>query len=115
MSEFCSLCQTTETEPALPSMIGSYRVVASLGTGGASYVLLRQHPVIGSKVAIKVLRPEIASWAEAVERFIQEARASSEIASPYFPRYFDFGTTPNGLPYALMEYLDGETLGARLV
>ncbi len=99
---------------ALPEMIGSYRVVASLGTGGTGRVYLGQHPVIGSKVAIKVLLPEIASSAETVERFIQEARASSQIASPHIPRYFDFGTTPAGLPYAMMEYFDGETLGDRL-
>ena len=100
---------------ALPQeMIGSYRVIALLGTGGTGQVYLGQHPVIGSKVAIKVLFPEIASSAETVERFIQEARASSQIASPHIPRYFDFGTTPRGLPYATMEYFDGETLGDRI-
>src|SRR6185295_19931796 len=46
--------------------------------------------------------------------FIQEARASSQIASPHIPRYFDFGTTADGLPYAIMEYFEGETLGVRL-
>jgi serine/threonine-protein kinase len=70
--------------------------------------------VIGSKVAIKVLLPDIARSTETVERFIQEARASSQIGSPHIPRYFDFGTTPAGLPYAIMEYFDGETLGERL-
>ncbi|HEX2690019.1 MAG TPA: serine/threonine-protein kinase [Kofleriaceae bacterium] len=98
----------------LPEMIGSYRVVAPLGAGGTGRVYLGQHPVIGSKVAIKVLLPEIASRSETVERFLQEARASSQIGSPHIPRYFDFGTTPAGLPYAMMEYFEGETLGDRL-
>jgi serine/threonine-protein kinase len=97
-----------------PEMIGSYQVVSALGSGGTGRVYLGQHPVIGSKVAIKVLLPEIAGSAETVERFIQEARASSQIGSPHIPRYFDFGTTSAGLPYAIMEYFDGETLGARL-
>jgi eukaryotic-like serine/threonine-protein kinase len=99
---------------ALPSMIGSYDVIGALGAGGTGRVYLGQHPVIGSRVAIKVLLPEIARSAETVERFIQEARASSQIASPHIPRYFDFGTTADGLPYAIMEYFEGETLGVRL-
>jgi serine/threonine-protein kinase len=99
---------------SLPETIGSYRVVRALGAGGHGRVYLGQHPVIGSKVAIKVLLPEIASHHETVERFIQEARASSQIDSPHLPRYFDFGTTADGLPYAVMEYFEGETLGARL-
>src|SRR5262245_43307663 len=98
----------------LPAMIGSYDVIGSLGSGGTGRVYLGQHPVIGSRVAIKVLLPEIARSAETVDRFIQEARASSQIASPHIPRYFDFGTTADGLPYAIMEYFEGETLGVRL-
>ncbi|TMQ16628.1 MAG: hypothetical protein E6J91_11345 [Deltaproteobacteria bacterium] len=98
--------------PDIPAMIGSYRVVALLGSGGTGRVYLGEHPVIGSKVAIKVLLPQRSP--ETVERFIQEARASSQIDSPAFPRYFDFGTTSTGLPYAVMEYFEGETLGQRL-
>ena len=103
------------TDPgAPPVMIGSYRVTEVLGAGGTGRVFLGEHPLIGSKVAIKVLRPEIARSPETVERFVQEARASSRIGSPHIPRYFDFGTTTDGLPYAIMEYFDGETLGHRL-
>jgi serine/threonine protein kinase len=104
----------TRTAVDLPSMIGSYDVIGSLGAGGTGRVYLGQHPVIGSRVAIKVLLPEIARSAETVDRFIQEARASSQIGSPHIPRYFDFGTTADGLPYAIMEYFEGETLGVRL-
>src|SRR5262249_39614595 len=86
--------------PERPSVMGSYDVIGALGVGGTGRVYLGQHPVIGSKVAIKVLLPDIARSAETVDRFIQEARASSQIGSPYIPRYFDFGTTQDGLPYA---------------
>ncbi|MBC7976455.1 MAG: serine/threonine protein kinase, partial [Myxococcales bacterium] len=102
-------------EFTVPATIGSYRVVEALGTGGHGRVYLGEHPVIGSKVAIKMLRPEIARNAETVDRFIQEARASSQIASPHIPRYFDFGRTGDGVPYAIMEYFEGETLGHRLL
>jgi eukaryotic-like serine/threonine-protein kinase len=97
-----------------PTMIGSYRVVRSLGAGGTGRVYLGEHPVIGSKVAIKVLLPEIAGSRETVERFIQEARTSSQIDSPHIPRYYDFGRTAGGLPYAVMEYFEGETLAERI-
>lgn len=97
-------------EDGSPSMIGSYRVVRSLGAGGTGRVYLGEHPVIGTKVAIKVLLPEIAGSRETVDRFIQEARSSSQIDSPHIPRYYDFGRTAGGLPYAVMEYFEGETL-----
>lgn len=97
-----------------PSMIGSYRVVRSLGAGGTGRVYLGEHPVIGTKVAIKVLLPEIAGSRETVDRFIQEARSSSQIDSPHIPRYYDFGRTAGGLPYAVMEYFEGQTLAEHI-
>ncbi|MEZ4360619.1 MAG: protein kinase [Kofleriaceae bacterium] len=102
-------------DEGVPTMIGSYRVVRALGAGGTGRVYLGEHPVIGTKVAIKVLLPEIAGSRETVERFIQEARSSSQIESPHIPRYFDFGRTAGGLPYAVMEYFEGETLADRIV
>lgn len=101
-------------EDGSPSMIGSYRVVRSLGSGGTGRVYLGEHPVIGTKVAIKVLLPEIAGSRETVDRFIQEARSSSQIDSPHIPRYYDFGRTAGGLPYAVMEYFEGQTLAEHI-
>jgi serine/threonine-protein kinase len=95
-------------------MIGSYRVVRTLGKGGVSSVYLAEHPVIGTKVAIKVIAPHIAAIAGMAERFVHEARASSELDSAHIPRYFDFGVLESGQPYAVMEYLAGETLAARI-
>ena len=94
--------------------IGSYRVTGLLGAGGVGSVYLGEHPVIGSKVAIKVLLPEVLAIPGMVDRFVLEARAASQIGSPHIPRYFDFGRLPGGQPYAIMEYLDGETLAQRL-
>ena len=91
-------------------MIGAYRVVRLLGKGGVSSVYLAEHPVIGTKVAIKVIAPHAALTPGISERFEQEARASTEIASPHLPRYFDIGVLPTGQPYAVMEYIEGETL-----
>ncbi len=95
-------------------LIGSYRITAPLGTGGSGSVWLAEHQVIRTKVAIKVLRPEIASLPGVAERFVNEARATGLIQSPYIARYLDLGRLPSGQPYAILEYLEGETLFDRL-
>ncbi|MBA3498798.1 MAG: serine/threonine protein kinase [Myxococcota bacterium] len=90
--------------------IGNVRVIEQIGSGGSGAVWLAEHPVIGTKFAIKVLRPEVATMPGAFERFINEARAASSIKSPFITRYIDLGRLPGGQPYAVMEYLEGETL-----
>jgi serine/threonine protein kinase len=94
--------------------LGSYRITTWLGAGAAGAVYRGEHVVIGTRVAIKVLLPEVAVLPNMVERFVSEARASSQIGSPYIPTHFDFGYLPDGRPYAVMEYLEGETLAERL-
>ena len=95
-------------------VVGSYRVLDALGSGATGAVWLAEHPVIGTKVAIKVLRPEIVAEPDAVARFINEARAASMIPSGNIARYLDFGWLPSGQPYAILEYLSGETLHDRI-
>ncbi|MBA3452099.1 MAG: hypothetical protein H0T42_03260 [Deltaproteobacteria bacterium] len=95
-------------------LIGSYRIVRALGTGGCGSVWLAEHEVIGSKVAIKILRPEVVNIPGVQERFITEARAASTIPSSHVARYTDLGQLPTGEPYAIMEYLEGETVAARI-
>jgi serine/threonine protein kinase len=94
--------------------IGNVRVVEQIGSGGSGAVWLAEHPVIGTKFAIKVLRPEVATMAGAFERFVNEAKAASSIKSPYITRAIDLGRLPGGQPYAVMEYLEGETLHTHL-
>ncbi|MFH0903214.1 MAG: serine/threonine-protein kinase [Pseudomonadota bacterium] len=105
---------TESADLAVGQTVGSYVVKSSLGTGGCSSVYLGEHPLIGARVAIKVLSPESAAVPGMLEHFITEARASSKIDSPHIPKYFDFGRLPNGQPYAVMEYLEGETVSERL-
>src|SRR5262249_43958407 len=90
-------------------VIGSYNIVAPLGGS----VWLAEHPMIGTKVAIKVLRPEVAALPGVAERFVNEARATSIIGSPHIARYLDLGWLPSGQPYAVLEYLTGETVFER--
>jgi eukaryotic-like serine/threonine-protein kinase len=90
--------------------IGNYRVVQQLGEGGMGVVCLAQHPIIGRKVAIKLLHPVLSSHPEVVTRFFNEARAIHTIAHENVVEILDFGQTEGGQPYFIMEFLEGEPL-----
>jgi len=90
--------------------VGNYRVTKLLGEGGMGAVYLGEHPVIGRKVAIKVLHSALARDQDIVARFFNEARAIHLIAHPNIVEILDFGQTPDGQPYFIMEYLTGEAL-----
>ncbi len=98
--------------------IGNYVVKAKLGEGGMGAVYLGEHPLIGKKVAIKVLREELASNEDVVRRFFNEARAVNDIHHQNIVDIVDFGKVPSGaggeIAYIIMEYLDGESLASRL-
>jgi serine/threonine-protein kinase len=98
--------------------IGNYVVKAKLGEGGMGAVYLGEHPLIGKKVAIKVLKDELASNEEVVRRFFNEARAVNDIHHQNIVDIVDFGKMPNGsggeIAYIIMEFLDGESLKSRL-
>ena len=72
------------------------------------------HEVIQRRVAINVLHAEAAGTPDAVQRFLNEARAANLIGHPGLAQVTDFGTLLDGSGYLVMEYLDGQTLDARL-
>jgi serine/threonine-protein kinase len=90
--------------------VGNYRVTKLLGEGGMGAVYLGEHPVIGRKVAIKVLHTALAADKDIVARFFNEARAIHLIGHPNIVEILDFGQTPDGQPYFIMEFLTGEAL-----
>ncbi len=89
---------------------GRYRVVKKLGEGGMGEVYAAEHIHIEKKVAIKLLRPEIVSNAEAVTRFRQEARSASSIGHRNIIGIDDFGQLKDGRIYLCMELLAGAPL-----
>ncbi|MFT5353127.1 MAG: hypothetical protein ACI9KE_000325 [Polyangiales bacterium] len=101
-------------DPLLGTMVGSYRIEHQLGEGGMGTVYRGVHPRIGNHVAIKILHGEIAQQASTVRRFEREAKATGTIGSPYIPQIFDFGTLPDGRPYAVMEFFPGESVRERV-
>ncbi len=90
--------------------VGNYNITAKLGEGGMGTVFLAEHPVIGSRVALKAIHPEYARSPEVVSRFVNEARAVNQIGHDHIIDIHDFGTTPAGDFYFIMEYLSGEML-----
>jgi len=94
--------------------VGSYRITSKLGEGGMGVVYAAEHHVMNSRAAVKVLRVEHALSDEMAQRFINEATAAATIRHPGIVGVMDVGRLANGVLYILMEYLDGESLGARI-
>ena len=90
-----------------------YRVEHLLAVGGMGAVYLGTHVKLRKRVAIKVLNPQVNTQAM-VERFHREAITASQIGHEGIAQVTDIGTTPEGEPFLVMEYLEGESLGARL-
>src|SRR3954468_22759909 len=93
---------------------GSYRVTDKIGEGGMGAVYLAEHTLIGRKVAVKVLLPEHSTKKDLVDRFFNEAKTAAGLKHPALVDVFDFGHHPSGSAYLVMDYLEGESLGARL-
>jgi tRNA A-37 threonylcarbamoyl transferase component Bud32 len=94
--------------------IGNYKITAKLGEGGMGVVYLAEHPVIGKKVAMKAIHPELSKNSDVVSRFVTEAKAVNQIGHEHIVDIADFGNTPEGEFYFVMEYLQGESLSDRL-
>ncbi len=77
-------------------------------------VLLAHHVELGQPVAIKALRRELADNPEARGRFEREARAAASLTSEHVAHVTDVGRMPDGTPFMVMEYLDGEDLASRV-
>ncbi len=94
--------------------VNNYQIVSLLGEGGMGAVYLAEHPFMGRKAAVKVLRSELAQDKGLVERFMNEARAANAIQHPNIIDIIDVGVLASGIPYLMMELLNGESLARRL-
>jgi serine/threonine-protein kinase len=95
-------------------LAGKYRVERVLGAGGMGVVVAAHHIGLDTKVAVKLLLPEMLGLEEVVARFAREARAAARIANEHVARVFDVGALDNGVPYMVMEFLDGFDLSEML-
>jgi tRNA A-37 threonylcarbamoyl transferase component Bud32 len=111
-----TLEQTPPPVQELPAgtEVGGYLITQKIGQGGMAEVYEAVHPIIGKRVAIKLLFREFVTVPDLVHRFVEEARAVNTIGHPHIVDIFAFGQMPDGRHFMVMEYLEGETLARRL-
>lgn len=95
-------------------MLGKYTVERQLGAGGMGVVLAVRHQELDELFAMKVMAAEHAGSVEAIERFLREARAAAKLKSQHICKVHDVGRLEGGLPYMLLEHLEGRDLRALL-
>ena len=101
----------------LPVTVGQivaekYQVDSVIGQGGMGVVVSAHHIDLDQKVAIKFLLADVVQHTDAAERFRREARAAARIQSDHVVRVLDVGVLPDGVPFMVMEHLEGKDLGA---
>jgi serine/threonine protein kinase len=93
---------------------GQYQVESMLGKGGMGAVYAARHILLGDRVAIKVLPAEMRNNAEWLRRFRREGQAARRFRHPNAVTVYDLRTSPDGMIYLVMEYVEGRTLDAEL-
>lgn len=94
--------------------IGNYELTKLLGEGGMGAVWAARHATLKKRVAIKTMKPEFATDATYVNRFLLEGQAAARIQHPNAVDVTDVGVV-DGVPYLVMEFLEGESLAAKLL
>ncbi len=89
---------------------GKYRIERLLGEGGMGAVAKATHILRRAPVALKFMSPAVTAMSGAVDRFVNEGVAASQIDSDHVVKVFDVGRMPSGAPYLVMEYLEGRDL-----
>jgi serine/threonine-protein kinase len=94
--------------------IGNFEVIRRLGKGGMGEVWLAEHKGVRTKVAIKTLVAKLSDDEQQIKRFHNEAVAVGKIKHSGITKIFDVGFLPTGEAYLVMEFLEGESLAARI-
>jgi serine/threonine-protein kinase len=101
--------------PAADALAGTpYRFVRKIGRGGMGEVVEAEHVALGKRVVVKLLHRSLASRPDLVDRMRLEAQALARLAHPNLVVVHDYGRTPEGRPYIVMEQLVGRTLREEL-
>jgi serine/threonine-protein kinase len=105
---------TTPELAAGTQINANVRLVRLLGEGGMGSVWVADHLTLGTQVAVKFLSANLAKEQASIARFAHEATAAAQIKSQHVVQIFDHGVFDGGLPYMVMELLEGEDLNRRL-
>ncbi len=107
----------SSTEPRLPQpgdrIAERYVVESRLAMGGMGVVVVARHELLGERFAIKVLKPDLLGTHD-VSRFLREAQSCVGLRGEHAVRVFDVGTLPSGLPFMVMELLEGHDMRREL-
>jgi len=93
---------------------GQYKIESLLGKGGMGAVYLARHILLGDRVAIKILPPEVRNNAEWLRRFRREGQAARRFRHANAVTVYDLRTAGDGTIYMVMEYVEGNTLADEL-
>jgi serine/threonine protein kinase/class 3 adenylate cyclase len=102
------------TDPLIGMDVGVYHIVRRIGVGGMGSVYEATNTRLKKRYAMKVLLGDLKSDATYLERFRREAEVTSKLKNRHIAEVIDFNYLPDGSPYFIMEYLDGEDLSNRL-
>src|SRR6476660_104671 len=101
-----------EAERMIGTTVGHYHITAKLGAGGMGEVFLAEDTRLERKAAIKFLPAELAGDPGRRQRFLTEAKAASALNHPHVCVVYDVGETEDGLPFIVMELVEGQALVA---
>ena len=109
-SEGKAAIEATEVANTIPERLGRYAIIQIVGRGGMGLVLRAEDPELGRTLAIKIMRDEYLGDPAMVERFLEEARISSQLQHPGVVPVHDIGLSEGGNPYFAMKLIEGKTL-----
>lgn len=101
-------------EPSRVAISDRYEILGTLGEGGMGTVYCVLDKTLDKKFAMKVLRKELASDREIARRFEREVTAAKALNHPNLVSVYAHGINPDGSPFLIMDFIDGETLSARI-
>ncbi len=102
--------------PAIGTVLrGTYRIVRAIAEGGCGDVYVATHARLGSDVAVKILHPSVAGVAPVMARLRKEADIMSALRHPHIVQILDFNVTEWGVPFLVMEFLEGRLLSEEMI
>jgi eukaryotic-like serine/threonine-protein kinase len=91
-------------------LLGKYRIDELIGSGGMGNVVRASHLYLHQSFAIKILLPQMAESDSTKQRFLREAQSAVKLKGEHCARVMDVGVTPEGAPFMVMEFLEGNDL-----
>lgn len=111
----CQDVAAPKLDPLIGKVIGErYQIVELIGQGGMSHVYKARHQILNKFVAVKMLRFHLAGEERHLMRFKREAKTASSLQHPNIASVHDFGIMPDGQPFLVMDFIEGETMRDRI-